>query len=55
MKNIQSQRVESLLHLRRRIAAVATVSVDVLSRVWAELEFRFDVCRAVSRAHIEFQ
>jgi hypothetical protein len=53
---INSERVESLPDLRRRMrAAVPAVSVDVLSLVWAELEFRFDVCIAVSSAHIEFQ
>jgi hypothetical protein len=29
------------------------VPVNVLSRVWGEVEFRFHVCRAVSGAHIE--
>jgi hypothetical protein len=48
--------VESIPELLRRItAAIAAVSVDVLSRVWGEVEFRFDVCRAVSGAHIELQ
>jgi hypothetical protein len=49
-----SERVGSLPDLRRRItAAIAAVHVDVLSRVWGEVEFRFDVCRAVNGAHIE--
>jgi hypothetical protein len=29
--------------------------VDVLSRVWGEVEFRFDACRVVNGAHIELQ
>jgi hypothetical protein len=51
---VYSERVESLPDLRRRITtAIAAVPVDVLSRVWGEVEFRFDVCRAVNSAHIE--
>jgi hypothetical protein len=33
-------------------AAMPGVPVDILSRVWGEVEFRFDICRAVSGAHI---
>jgi hypothetical protein len=45
--------VESLPDLRRRItAAIAAVRVNVLSRVWDEVEFRFEVFRAVDGAHI---
>jgi hypothetical protein len=45
---------KSLPDLRRRItAAIAAVPVGVLSRVCGEVEVRFDVCRAVSGAHIE--
>jgi hypothetical protein len=51
---VYSEEVESLPDLRRRItAAIATVPVDVLSRVCGEVEFRFDVCRAVNVARIE--
>jgi hypothetical protein len=51
---VHSERVESLSDLRRRItAAIAAVPVDVLSWVWGEVEFRFDVFRAVSGVHIE--
>jgi hypothetical protein len=49
---MHNKRFQSVPDLRRRIAvAVAAVSVDVLSRVWAEFEFRFDVCRAVNDSH----
>jgi hypothetical protein len=42
-----SGRVVSLPGLRGRITAVVTaVPVDVLSRVWGEVQFRFDVCGA---------
>jgi hypothetical protein len=51
---VHSERVECLPDLRRRItAAVATVPVDVLSRMWGEVEFRFHVCSAVSVTYIE--
>jgi hypothetical protein len=51
---LYSERVESLSDFHQRItAAIAVVPVDVLSRVWGEVEFRFDVCRAVNGAHIE--
>jgi hypothetical protein len=51
---VYSERMESLPDLRRRItAAIAAVPVDVLSRMWGEVKFRFDVCRAVNGAHIE--
>jgi hypothetical protein len=51
---VHSERVDSLPDLRRRItAAIAAVAVDVLCRVWGEVEFRFEVCRTTSGAHIE--
>jgi hypothetical protein len=51
---VYSGRVESLPDLSRRITAdIAAVPVDMLYRVWGEVEFRFDVCRAVNGAHIE--
>jgi hypothetical protein len=52
---VYSGTVESVPDLRRRItAAIAAVPEDVLSRLWSEVEFRFDVCRAVSVTQIEF-
>jgi hypothetical protein len=51
---VYSGRVVSPPDLRRRItAALPAVPVDMLSRVWGEVEFRFDVCRAVNCAHTE--
>jgi hypothetical protein len=51
---MHSERVESLPDLRRRTTAtIAAVPVDMLSRMWGEAEFRFDICKAVSGAHIE--
>jgi hypothetical protein len=53
---MHSRTVKSLPDLRQRItAAIAAMPVDVLFRVWSEVEFRFDVCRAVSGAHTELQ
>jgi hypothetical protein len=46
---VHSERIESLPDVRRRIiAALTAVLVGVLSRVWGEVEFRFNVRRAVS-------
>jgi hypothetical protein len=55
-KNIaHCERVDSLPDLRRKITvAIAAVPVDVLSRMWGEVEFLFEACRAVSDAHIEW-
>ena len=40
--------------LKARIRAViATVHIDMLRRVWTELEFRLDVVRATRGAHVE--
>jgi hypothetical protein len=40
--------------LKRRITeAVAAVTCDMLQRVWEELDYRFDICRATRGAHIE--
>jgi hypothetical protein len=49
---VNSERVESSSDLCPRITmAVTAVSVDMLSWLWGEVEFRFDVCRAISGAH----
>jgi hypothetical protein len=49
-----NKRAESFPDFHQRITAtIAAVPVDVLSRVWGEAEFHFDVCRAVHGAHIE--
>ena len=40
--------------LRHRIeAAVASVTLDTLSKVWDELGYRLDVCLVTEGAHIE--
>jgi hypothetical protein len=41
-------------HLKGRITeAVHQVTPDVLCRVWQELEYRSDVCKATNGSHIE--
>jgi len=37
----------------RIIAAVKNIDAPMLTRVWQELEYRNDVCRVTSDAHIE--
>jgi hypothetical protein len=40
--------------LKRRISeAAASVTADMLERVWQEMEYRIDVCRVTKGAHIE--
>jgi len=44
----------SIPNLKNRIAAaVETITPDLLSRVWQELEYRLDVCRVTKDAYIE--
>jgi hypothetical protein len=51
---VQSESLEPLSDLRRRITvANIAVPVDALPRVWGEVEFRFDVCTAVTCPHTE--
>ena len=37
----------------RVIAAVKNIFAPMLTRLWQEIEYRFDVCRVTSGAHIE--
>jgi len=44
----------NLADLRVRIiAAVKNIDAPTLTRLWQELEYRIDVCRVTSGAHIE--
>jgi len=44
----------SIPDLKNRItAAVETITLDLLSRVWQELDYRLDVCRVTKGAYIE--
>jgi hypothetical protein len=43
-----------LPELRQRIVAeVDTIDVDMLQRVWQELDYRIDVCRVTREGHME--
>ena len=43
-----------LNELKQRITtAVASVDEDMLSSVWAELDYRIDICRVTKGSHIE--
>jgi len=45
----------SLPDLKNKItAAIETITLDLLSRVWQELDYRLDVCRVTKGAHIEY-
>jgi hypothetical protein len=51
---LRNESLESFFDFRPRITMVITaVLEDVLSRVWSEVEFRFDVYTAVAGAHTE--
>jgi hypothetical protein len=51
-----SVRIHSIQHLKQPIReTTASVTADVLGRVWQETECRLDVCRATYEAHIEFR
>jgi hypothetical protein len=44
----------SLPDLNNRITvAMETITLDMLIRVWQELDYRLDVCRVTKGAHIE--
>lgn len=55
IKNIvYREKIRDLNHLRNRInEAMTTVNKDMLTNVWAELDYRLDICRATNGAHIE--
>jgi hypothetical protein len=51
-----SVRIHSIPHLKQPIrAAAATVTADVLGRVWQQMERRLDVCRTAYGAHTELR
>ena len=39
---------------QRIITAVASVDEDMLRSVWAELDYRIDICRVAKGSHIEY-
>jgi hypothetical protein len=47
---VYSVRIHNIQHLKQQIGeAAATVTPDVPGRVWHEMEYRLDVCRATNR------
>ncbi|GBM16561.1 hypothetical protein AVEN_274463-1 [Araneus ventricosus] len=49
-----SERLNDINHLKQRITDVIhSVTPDVPTRVWEELDYGLDVCRATNGAHIE--
>ncbi|GBM24219.1 hypothetical protein AVEN_22558-1 [Araneus ventricosus] len=50
-QHVYSERINDNKHLKQRITDVThSVRPDVLTRVWEELEYRLDVCRATNGA-----
>jgi hypothetical protein len=48
------RKVRDLADLRQRIIeAVELVTAHVLVNTWQELEYRLDICRATTGAHME--
>jgi hypothetical protein len=45
--------IKDTVYSKRITVAITAVPLDVLSQVWGEVEFCFNLCRAVSGAHIE--
>ena len=57
VKNLVYQvKIRDVNHLKARITdAIGTVTPAMLGRVWGELEFRLDLCRAINGSHIEMR
>ena len=48
------RKVRDLADLRQRIIEAAElITPHMLLNTWEELEYRLDICRATTRAHIE--
>jgi len=47
------QSIRPTIATARITAAVKNIDASMLTRVWQELEYRIDVCRVTSGAHIE--
>jgi len=51
---VYRRKVQDLAYLRQRIIeAVELITPHMLINTWQELEYRFDICRATTGAHIE--
>ena len=55
VKNLVYQvKIQNLAHLKNRITdAINSITPDMLGRVWDELEYRLDICRATNGTHVE--
>ncbi|GBN54976.1 hypothetical protein AVEN_261494-1 [Araneus ventricosus] len=50
-QHMYSERITDINHLKQKITdVVRSVTPDVLTRVWEELDYRLDVCRATNGA-----
>ncbi|GBN98846.1 hypothetical protein AVEN_259877-1 [Araneus ventricosus] len=55
-QHVYSERINDINYLKQRITdVISSVTPDVLTRVWEELDYRLDVCRATNGAHIELR
>ncbi|GBM31082.1 hypothetical protein AVEN_32465-1 [Araneus ventricosus] len=55
-QHVNSERINDINHLKQRITDVIhSVTPDSFTRVWEELDYRLDVCRATNGAHIELR
>ena len=55
-QRVNSVRINDTDHLKERIRDdIYSVTPDILARVWDELEYRLDVCRATNGSHIELR
>ncbi|GBM02072.1 hypothetical protein AVEN_209758-1 [Araneus ventricosus] len=55
-QHVFSERINDINHLKQRITDVIhSVTPHVLTRVWEELEYRLDVCKATYGTHIELR
>ena len=51
---VYAEKIRNIQHLQDRItSAIENVKRDMIQKTWLETEFRFDVSRATSGAHIE--
>jgi hypothetical protein len=54
MHVVYSRKVRDMADLRQRtIEAVEPITLHMLINKWQELEYRLDICRATTDAHIE--
>jgi hypothetical protein len=55
-QTVYSVRIHNIQHLKQRIMEVAaSVTPDVLGRVWQEMEYHLDVCSATNGVRIELR